>query len=413
MSVLSMAAPHAIGKGGEADAVFTALKKANEAIAKYGQDQVVNATIGAICDEQENFVSLETVRNYYHTLPAEDLMNYAPIAGLPEYLRAAIDYTFMGCQPEGTYARAVATPGGTGAVRHAFYNYLEQGEKALIPEWFWGPYRTIAEEHLRGIETYQMFDQDNNFILTSIKEKSLQLLKTQDNLTAVFNTPGHNPTGHSMSASDWQELLDFYRTCAEEQKKRIVLVLDIAYIDYAGPAEKTREFMKLFKDLPANILITFAFSMSKSFTMYGMRSGALIALSAYEEVVEEFFRINSYSSRGVWSNNTRGPQRLLADVHANPQLKAAIDRERKGYYDLMVKRADIFLKEAAEVGLKPLPYHGGFFITVPAANPRETAEKLVKDNIFVVPLKKGVRIAICAVPVHKISGIAAKTLAAL
>lgn len=413
MSKISMAASHAVGKGGEADAVFAALKKANEAIAKYGQDKVVNATIGAITDEQEKFVSLKTVDEYYRKLPSEDLMNYAPIAGLPEYLKAAIDFTFMGYQPEGTYTKAVATPGGSGAIRHAFYNYLEEGQKALIPDWFWGPYRTVAEEHMRGVETYQMFDQDYKFTLVSIKEKSQELLKAQDNLVAVFNTPGHNPTGYSMNADDWAELLDFYKACAKDEKKKITIVLDIAYIDYAGSVEETRGFMKLFKELPANILITFAYSMSKSFTMYGMRSGALVALSSYQDVVEEFFNINSYSSRGVWSNNTRGPQRLLADVHANPQLKAAIDEERKGYYELVVKRADLFLKEAAEVGLKTLPYLGGFFITVPAANPQEAAEKLSKENVFVVPLKKGLRFAICSVPATKIPGVATKTLAAL
>lgn len=413
MNKLSMAASHAVGKGGEPDVVFSALKRAKEAIAQYGLDNVVNATIGAICDEQENFVSLASVDKYYRQLPTEDLMNYAPIAGLPEYLQAAIDFTFMGYQPEGTYARAVATPGGSGAVRHIFYNYLEEGQKALIPDWYWGPYRTVAEEHKRGIETYQMFDQDNNFILASIKEKSQALLKVQDNLVAVFNTPGHNPTGYTINDQEWAELLEFYQSCAQDQKKKITILLDIAYIDYAGSIAETRRFMKLFKGLPANILIAFAFSMSKSFTMYGMRSGAVIGLSSYEEIVEEFANINSFSSRAVWSNNTRGPQRLLADANANPQLKATIDQERKSYYDLMVKRAEIFLKEAAEVGLGTLPYRGGFFITVPAANPREAAAKLEKENIFVVPLAKGLRFAICAMPVHKMPGVATKTLAAL
>jgi len=298
-------------------------------------------------------------------------------------------------------------------VRHIFYNYLEQVQKALIPDWFWGPYRTVAEEHKRGIETYQMFDQDNNFILSSIKEKSQQLLQTQDNLVVVFNTPGHNPTGYTINDQEWAELLEFYRGCAQDTRKKITLLLDIAYIDYAGTVEQTRGFMKLFQGLPANILIAFAFSMSKAFTMYGMRSGAVIGLSSYPEIVEEFANVNSYSSRAVWSNNTRGPQRLLADVNANPQLKAAIAAERKSYFDLMVKRADIFLKEAAEVGLATLPYRGGFFITVPAANPKEAAAKLEKENIFVVPLAKGLRFAICAMPIHKMPGVATKTLAAL
>lgn len=408
MAILSMAASHAVGKGGEPDVVFSALKRANEAIAKYGLANVVNATIGAICDEEEKFVSLSSVENYYRQLSTEDLMNYAPIAGLPEYLKAATDFTFMGYQPEGTYTGAVATPGGSGAVRHVFFNYLEDGQKALIPDWFWGPYRTIAQEHKRGIETYQMFDENNQFILTSIKEKTQELLRNQDNLVVVFNTPGHNPTGYTINNEEWTELLDFFKACAQDEKKKITLLLDIAYIDYAGTVEETRSFMRLFKGLPPNILITFAFSMSKSYTMYGMRSGAVIGLSSYPEIADEFAKINSFSSRAVWSNNTRGPQRLLADVQANPELKAAIDQERKSYYDLMVKRADIFLKEAAEVGLQALPYRGGFFITVPVEDPKAIAAKLEEKNLFVVPLAKGLRIAICAVPLYKMPGVATK-----
>lgn len=413
MSSYSMAASHAVGKGGQPDIVFAMLKEANDAIARDGLNKVLNATVGAIFDEEEKFATLSAVSEYYRRMPDNELMNYASIAGLPEYLEAAIDTTFKEYRPENTYIKAVATPGGSGAVRHAIYNYLDIGQKALIPDWFWGPYRTIAEEHLRGVETYQMFNQDNEFTLESVKTKSSELLKTQDNLVIIFNTPGHNPTGYSMNKAEWADILSFYKECAQDKKKKIVILLDIAYIDYAGTVEQTRGFMKLFSNLPENILVTLAFSMSKSFMMYGMRTGALIGVSSYQEIADEFANINTFSSRGVWSNCPRGPQKLLGDVNKIPELKSKIDAEREGYYQMVVKRADIFLKEAGEVGLKTLPFHGGFFITVPAADPLEAANKLARDNVFVVPLKKGIRFAICAVPSHKIYGAAAKIAAVL
>lgn len=412
MGSYSMAASHAVGKGGQPDVVFAALNEADKATALYG-DKVVNATVGAIYDEKGNFATLSTVDEYYRKMPTEELMNYGSIAGLPDFLEAAIDTTFKNYRPENTYIKAVATPGGSGAIRNAIYNYLDIGQKALIPDWFWGPYRTIAEEHLRGVDTYQMFNDNNEFTLDFVKEKSTQLLKNQDNLVVIFNTPGHNPTGYSMNTAEWEDILGFYRDCAQDKKKKIVIVLDIAYIDYAGTVEQTRGYMKIFTDLPENILVTFAFSMSKSFMMYGMRSGALIGLSSFKEIADEFENINTYSGRGVWSNCPRGPQRLLGDVNKLPELKAKIDAEREGYYQMVVKRADIFLKEAKQAGLKTLPFHGGFFITVPAPNPQDAADKLVAENIFVVPLKKGVRFAVCSVPSHKIPGVAAKILRAI
>lgn len=410
--VMTMTASHATGKG-EADAVFAVLKAANDAIARVGKENVLNASIGAIYDEEENFVTLSTVNEYYRQMPAEEIMNYAPIAGVPAFLQAAVDFTFQGYQPANTYARAVATPGGTGAVRHVFYNYVEEGQKALIPDWFWGPYRTIAVEHRRDVDTYQMYDENYRFTLASIKEKSKEMLKIQDNLVIVFNTPAHNPTGYSMKKDEWKELVDFYKTLAADKTKKIVLLLDMAYVDYAGSVQETREFLSLFGGLPANILITIAFSMSKSFTMYGLRSGALIGLSSFIEIADEFAAVNSFSNRGVWSNGTRGAQVLLADVAKNPQLKSKIDAEREIYYQLIKKRAELFLREAKEVGLVTFPFNAGFFITIPAADPKGAAAKLAEDNIFLVPMKKGLRIAICAVPTQKIPGLATKIKAAL
>lgn len=412
MTKLSMTASNATGKGAN-DIVFAVLKKANDAIARYGKDKVINGSIGAIFDDEGKFASMPTVDKYYRNMPSAELMNYAPIAGLPEYLDAAIESAFQGQKPDNVYIKSVATPGGTGAVRHIFYNYVEPGEKALIPDWFWANYKTILAEHLRSYETYHMFDDEYKFTLASLKEKSEELLKEQNNLVAVFNTPAHNPTGYSMSYEEWEEVVEFYKSCAQDKNKKIVLLVDMAYIDYAGEYEETRRFMKLFSGLPENILVTLAFSMSKSFLVYGMRSGALIGVSSSQEIAEEFFRVNSFSNRGVWSNGTRGAQKLLADVMTNPDLKQKIDNERNAYTKLIKNRSDIFLQEAQEVGLQILPFKAGFFITVPAEDPKAVADKLVESNIFVVPLQKGLRFAMCSMPTNQIAGLAAKTKEAL
>lgn len=95
-----------------------------------------------------------------------------------------------------------------------------------------------------------------------------------------------------------------------------------------------------------------------------------------------------------------------------------IDKKNKAsqgislFFILSTVKLPIFVKEAAEVGLDILPYHGGFFITVPTENPKAAAEKLTKDNIFIVPLKKGLRFAVCALPTAQIPGLATKTKAA-
>ena len=71
------------------------------------------------------------------------------------------------------------------------------------------------------------------------------------------------------------------------------------------------------------------------------------------------------------------------------------------------------MKEASECGLNALPYKAGFFLSIPAADPAAVCDKLHDDLIFAVPLKKGVRIAVCSVPKAKMYGMAQKVLNAL
>ena len=79
------------------------------------------------------------------------------------------------------------------------YNYLDNGDYALIPDWHWAPYKTIAEENQRKVETYVMFDENLQFSTKDLKEKAAKLLAKQNQILVIFNTPGHNPTGYSLS----------------------------------------------------------------------------------------------------------------------------------------------------------------------------------------------------------------------
>ena len=353
-------------------------------------------------------MSIPTVNKIYRELPANELMDYAPIPGLKDFLDAAIENAFRGHLPKNTYTGAVATPGGTGGVHHMIFNYVEKGQKFVIPNWHWGPYREIAEENEREWEIFQMFDENNKFARQNLKDAVLKLLETQDSVMTILNTPANNPSGYTLTNEDWEDLMNFYRECAKRPGKKIIILWDMAYIDYAGDPDEVREFLKYFEDLPENILLAVAYSMSKSFLIYGMRSGALIGVSSSKEVAEEFANVNTFSNRATWSNGSRGAQKMLANIKADPELEAQIDQERAQFSELLAKRAQIFVKEAKEVGLNILPYEAGFFVTVPAKDTAGLANKLAEKNVFVIPLKEGIRLALSAVPTDKVPGLAGK-----
>lgn len=46
--------------------------------------------------------------------------------------------------------------------------------------------------------------------------------------------------------------------------------------------------MRKFSNLPENIFTIFAFSMSKGYTLYGQRTGAMVGLSSSKELTTEF-----------------------------------------------------------------------------------------------------------------------------
>ena len=405
MKVTTMTASHAFGKGRPAPS-FSSAGNAGAAIARFGKENVVDATLGVLKDDEGNFLSLPTVEKIYRSLPADELMDYAPIEGLSAFLSAAREFMFQGHQPKGTYTSGVATMGGSGGIRHMIYNYVDEGETFLIPTWHWGPYREMATEYHRKWELYEMFDENDHFNLKGMKEKALEILAKQNTLMAIFNTPANNPSGYSMTDEDWKEITDFFRQCAKDESKKLIILWDMAYIDYAGDPHETRSFLKFFEDMPENILTAVAFSMSKAFSVYGMRGGALMCLTTSKEVADEFEQVNTYSNRTTWSNGARGVQKMLVDIMADSAVKEQIDKEREAARLMLANRAELFVKEAREVGLHILPYQSGFFITVPARDTAGLADKLAKRNIFVIPLARAIRFAISAVPTRQIPGLA-------
>ena len=408
--VTSMAASHAAGKRLK-DAIFGANAACREAAEKYGVGKVTNATIGVMMDDAGKLASIPTMERMFRSLSIEDYMSYAPISGLPAYLDAVIDLTFAAHKPEG-YFGAIATAGGTGAIHHAVANYAERGEEVLTSDWFWGTYNVICNECGSYLANFKLFDEAQNFNLADFTAKVDALLMKQDSLLVILNTPAHNPTGFSLTEADWDGVLALAKKHAAKGKKISILV-DIAYIEYAGEKNETRKFMEKFGSLPENVLIMFSFSMSKGYTAYGQRTGALIAVSASKEVIEEFKEINKYTSRATWSNINRGAMTLLTRIQQDKSALAQFEKERDAFYKMIQNRGALFMEESKACGLNALPYKGGFFLSVPAKDPRAVCEKLHDDFIFAVPLRLGIRIAACSVAASKMKGVAAKVRNAL
>ena len=105
---------------------------------------------------------LPTVERMIRTMPVEEICSYAPIGGIPGF-NEAVQISLFGQASQRFFVESAPTPGGCGALRHAVWNFLENGDAMLTTDWFWGPYRNICEEHGRRLETFPMFDEEDRF----------------------------------------------------------------------------------------------------------------------------------------------------------------------------------------------------------------------------------------------------------
>ena len=409
--MFSIVAPQVRGKCAE-DNIFAANNRAVALADEIGNDKVVNGTVGSILDEEGNLAVLDVVLEAYKRLTPRQICAYAPIKGYEKFLESCIDQCFGHSRPDG-YIEACATPGGTGVLHHVIHNYAVPGDEILITDWHWGAYNSLIDYPNNKVSTFEFLNEEGQFNLVSFREKVDEILNRQKNLVIILNGIANNPTGYSMSVSEWQAAVDVLKAAVEGKDKNVILVPDVAYLDYSGEKEECRKFFKVFGNLPKNILVIVAYTLSKGFTLYGQRQGAMIAVTSDKDVAKEFVDVNQYASRATWSNCNSAAQNVMIDICSNPEEICRLDKERDVYYKLIQERAAVFVKEAKEAGVKIVPYISGFFITIPVEGAQKVCELLEKENIFLVPMKKGIRLAVCSISKAKMKGLAAKVASAI
>ena len=373
------------------DPIFALNREAVER-AKKGE-AIINATVGALLDDDGKLAILPTAAKAVREVASEEWAAYAPIAGTPDFLAAVMDDVLGADQRFRDCAVAAATPGGSGALRHAFANFLESGQAMLTTSFYWGPYQTLADECERRLETFSMFAKDGSFDVDALDAAVTKQLAAQGRVLLFLNDPCHNPTGYSMRESEWRAVVE--RLLRHADKSPVTVLLDIAYAAY-GETDFTK-VLDACAPLLGRAGVLFAWSASKQFTHYGLRVGALVACvpdPAERTAVESAL---SYSSRGTWSNCNRGGLRAITNLLKNPELSAACDTEREGMKAMLRRRVEAFNREAHARGLSYPRYEGGFFVTVFHARAKEKAAAMRERGVYVVPIAGALRVGLCSV----------------
>jgi len=378
------------------DPIFSLHQEAT-ARKQRGED-IVDATIGVLLDDDAKLSVLPSAARAVREVPAAEWAAYAPISGTPEFRRAVIDDLLGEASELHELAVSVATPGATGALRHAVANFLEPGQAALTTSWFWAPYKTICDETDRRLETFTMFRADGGLDVAALDMALAKQVQRQKRALLFLNDPAHNPTGYSMTEREWQSVTECVALHARSAP--VTLVVDCAYMHYG--ARPPRAVADVVMPLAGKATVLFAWSASKSYTHYGLRAGALVACIGDPKERAKVDAALSYSCRGVWSNCNRGGQAAITRLLVDAPLREACAVERSALKAVLLSRVDAFNRAAHGYGLKYPRYDGGFFVTVFNDQAREKAADMRARGVFVVPqvLEDGsgaLRVALCAV----------------
>lgn len=392
----SFLVPTRRGRPGD-DPIFALNAEANARKAK--GESVVNATLGALLDDTGSLAVLPTAARAVKEVPAVEWATYAPIAGSPAFLEAVVRDLFPVRDDLRKACAAVATPGGTGALRHAVATFLEPRQKLLTTSFYWGPYATLAEENERGIDTFPMFDPRGGFSLAGLDAALGRHLAEQGRALVILNDPCHNPTGYSMTAADWRGVAEVLGRHAGQGQ--VALVLDGAYAAYGLDGSLARPLAAL-TPLADRLLLLVAWTASKTFTHYGLRVGALVALVPDAAQRADIQAALTFACRGTWSNCNRGGLAAVTRLLTDPALERDVAAERAGLVRLLSERVAAFNAQALAAGLRHPAYEGGFFVTVLTSQAAAAMPALKQRGVFAVPVDGGLRLGLCAVPAGQV-----------
>ncbi|MCY2959562.1 MAG: aminotransferase class I/II-fold pyridoxal phosphate-dependent enzyme [Planctomycetota bacterium] len=360
-------------------------------------EAVINATLGALMEDDGTLAVMPSVVEALQRVPAKKAASYAPILGAKPFLEAVVRDTFEGA-PLARFATAAATPGGTGALYQAITSFLEPGQALLTTNWFWSPYQTIASQARRTVETFETFDAHGRFDVGGFEAGLDRLVQRQGRALVVLNFPCHNPTGYSLDAAEWRDVCEVVRRAGE--RAPVALLVDLAYARF-GAAGSQGWIAHAERVLETATLLV-AWTASKSFAQYGARVGALVGLHTDDAERARIQNALAFSCRGTWSNCNHGGQLAIAELLTDASLRGKVDLERARLVRLLDERVQVFNREAARAGLRHPRYEGGFFVSVFAPDSEAAAERLKALGVFLVPLPGALRVALCSTPARDV-----------
>ena len=200
----------------------------------------------------------DAVRNF-----ESPVLEYAPSAGVPAYLKAVHDYyTRIGIELEP--GDMLATAGGSEALSMTLACILDDGDELLTAEPFYPNYSTFTQVTGATIRPIPTFAEEG--FRYAVRERIESLIN--EHTRAILMTNPGNPTGYVLSRAEMRVIADI----AKEHD--LYVVSDEVYREFVYGGEEMTSMLE-FEDLHDNVIVVD--SVSKRFSACGARVGVVVS----------------------------------------------------------------------------------------------------------------------------------------
>ena len=383
-----------------------------------GQDakgKRINASIGMATEDDGSPLRLSAIESLVN-MPPEKVFPYASSYGLLP-LRQKWQTIIREKNPD-LKDTELTLPVVTNALTHglsmAGYLFIDEGDKVILPEYFWGNYNLVLKNAYGAeLDTYTMY-KDGAFNIAGMKEK---LLSPGEKKILLLNFP-NNPTGYTPTEEEMKGISSAIAEAADAGKN-IVVLMDDAYFGLVfeeGVALQSA-FASL-AEIHERVLAVKIDGATKEDYVWGFRVGFMtfswkgMDSEAGQVLVDKA----GGAVRGNISNDSILSQNLLLTAYEDPGYAD----DKKGKYELLKSRYDLVKKTLAahpeySEYFEELPYNSGYFmcVQIKKGNAEDVRQKLLADyDTGIMALGTLVRVAFSSLPASQIDELFANIYSA-
>ena len=308
----------------------------------------------------------------------ETTKSYVALAGDPAFGDAMVSLVLGDAVARANVA-AVATPGGTGAVRQAFElaKMANPDVRVFVSDPTWPNHLSILKYLDIEIVNYRYFDNETRGVDFDAMIADLSTAKQGD--VVLLHGCCHNPTGANLNLTQWQAVIDVL------QKTGATPMIDIAYQGFGdGLDEDAAATRLLASSVPETII---AASCSKNFGIYRERTGLLMVVSQDQSAHGLNQSTLAFLNRQNFSfppdHGARLVTMILQDDALRADWMAELEEVRMGMLGLRTQLATELRRLSGSDRFGFIAEHRGMFSRL-GATPDQVVAMREKHGIYMV-----------------------------